>query len=253
MSLSVGQASEWKNVALALLAIACPLGLGGRPSRNWKRWLPVATVVAVFMVTPYSVFGAYYVYQRSAVFLIPASYIAFDYTKTTDVADATASTVTGAVVYVLAFGLAVAALAQANRAFATFRKNDRDFESILAAMKENKSVLSLVFDRDSAFAFSPAYLHFASYYQAEKLGIVAPSFFRGHSFPDVLFQPRGAVWPVPDEWSPESFNWKADWAWRYDYFLVHSEAPRAQLFAGMGGAPLIARRGAWQLYGWNER
>jgi len=60
----------------------------------------------------------------------------------------------------------------------------------------------------------------------------------------------GTPWVTPDPWAPQTFNWLRHEGSRYDYFLIRSRTASDFLFRGSGEAvALLARHGAWQLYG----
>ncbi|MBV9949392.1 MAG: hypothetical protein JOZ69_21290 [Myxococcales bacterium] len=259
-SLAIGGPATWDWTALALLCLAVPLWLGARPARDWKRYAPLATTVAAFLLVPYWLFDTAYVYERFAVFLIPSSFFVFEAraeeTMTFPQAKGEATGVTWsrrlrrpaalAASFALVFGL----LLRTNRNFGSFRQDDADFGAVLARMKPGKRVLSLVFDQASPFHYSPPYMHFASWYQAEKLGIVIPSFSQATDAQNVPFRYLGRPWRAPSSWAPQTFDWIGDRGFDYDYFVVRSDAPRESLFATAGGAVrLLLRRGSWQLYG----
>jgi hypothetical protein len=258
-SLAIGQPAMWDFVALVLLYLSAPLWLGARLSRDWRRYAPLATTVAAYLLVPYWLFGTAYVYERFAVFLIPSSFFAFETAGRPGLGSgAAAPEAQGARArwrrwagYGASLALVCVMLAETNRTFAAFRENDAEFQAVIEAMKPGKRVLSLIFDQESPLRYSPPYMHFAFWYQAEKLGSVSPSFAESSVSQNSPVPFRAIVErSVPSPWAPGTFDWTAHHGAEYDYFLIRSGASREGLFAKANGAVrLIVRRGPWQLYG----
>jgi hypothetical protein len=57
-----------------------------------------------------------------------------------------------------------------NAEFDGFKKDNEEFSRTLDEMESGKAVLTLIFDHDSTFKFTPPYLHFGSWYQSVKGG-----------------------------------------------------------------------------------
>jgi hypothetical protein len=143
----------------------------------------------------------------------------------------------------LAGGLCAFALVISWAHVAAFDREARDFDGVRAAMKPNRRVASLIYDRWSELA-SPhtfPYLHFAAYYQAALGGELARSFAVVWNVP-IRYRADYVRYPIDEsiEWMPSRFSPK-DLA-HFDYVLVRGKpAPR------IPGVQEVARSGEWTL------
>ncbi|MEY4591022.1 MAG: hypothetical protein RL497_3098 [Pseudomonadota bacterium] len=248
LGFSIGRAPYSDFVAITLLLLAWPYMVGAKLTRNWKRWLPFLGVVGLYMVVPYWIFDTAYVNTRFAAFLLPLSLFLFEVNTSKSIFQRY-GLIKGSFRCIL--GVAVTALVLVGNyaIFASFKKNDQDFKAILEKMEPKKTVLALMINQESKLTFSPPYMHYGSYYQAEKGGVVAPNFSHDPSAHNVPLRFRGTPWVVPDTWLPDNFDWVKHEGARYDYFLVRSDKLKDYLFVGGGGRVVLeARQGSWLLY-----
>ena len=79
----------------------------------------------------------------------------------------------GSIVTALALALGVSSTVNVCKHFIRFEQEEvGDFDAALGAMKPRAHVAGLIFDKTSTIVDNVAFLHFVSYYQAEKGGIV---------------------------------------------------------------------------------
>ncbi len=251
LSFSIGQPALWDYILLAVFLLIWPLLLGSKLTFDWRRWLPVGGIFFLFMVTPYWIFDTAYVYFRFSVFLLPLSL--FLYNPQRDNPDATATAglpIRRPAALLAGFCVVWSILGTHQKIFASFAENDSSFKKILESMEPRKKVLALILDADSALKYSPAYMHFGSWYQAEKLGEVVFSFAVdpvAHGVP--LRYIAGSI-PYPNPWNPGEFNWRRHKGADYDYFLVRAKDHQHNLFSHAdGGVIQLAHHGKWYLYG----
>ena len=131
-----------------------------------------------------------------------------------------------------------------------FASEARDFEAVLAPMQPAQRALSLPFAQRSEAANNDyAYLHFGTWYQSEKQGLVDFNFawlppqiarFRPDRLPAVTYG---------FEHAPSDFDWQKHHGADYRYFLVrHSKPLSPDLFRGADCIPaLLLSSGAWTL------
>jgi hypothetical protein len=98
------------------------------------------------------------------------------------------------------------------------------FDEALDVIGPRKKVASLIFDRHSTIIHYAPFLHFGSYYQAEKGGVVMFS-FAGYNHWPVDFQPGkypppGGPAPPMWEWWPERVSPDRDLSPYFDFVLV---------------------------------
>lgn len=242
---SIGRASLWDFFALSVFLCIWPAIIGAKLSRNWRRWLPLLVSASAFMITPYSLFEAFYVYNRFAVFLIPMLLFIYEWPKI-DRQMSVGRSGRYAMGFLVVFGL----LSLNISIFKSFKQNDDDFKVILDLMEPDRRVMALMIDQDSKFRFSPPYMHFGMWYQAEKRGEMAPSFSHDPVAFNVPMRYKSEFWKFPSTWSPGEFDWHRHKGDRYDYFLVRANHPKQYIFRqARGQVRLIAKQGHWQLYG----
>jgi hypothetical protein len=114
------------------------------------------------------------------------------------------------------------------------RREVGDIEDALAVMEPGKKVAGLIFDRGSLIVNNSPFLHYVSYYQAEKGGFVQFSYAHFKHWP---FSYKDGFMPPPGrppfqrwEWMPESVV--TELYPFYDYVLVRGPGfyPRPNTF-----------------------
>jgi hypothetical protein len=248
LSFAIGRMPKGDFIALTLVLLCWPFMLGATLTRNWKKWLPFLLVVSFFMLVPYWVFDTAYVNTRFGAFLLPLSLFIFEDNKTRN-----GFKDFGVISFLARCGVGVAItvfiLVGNYKLLASFKDNDRDFKVMLDKMEPNKLVFALMFDHGSPLEITIPYMHYGSYYQAEKGGVAVPSFPHDPGAHNVPLRFRGNPWSVTDTWRPDLFNWHVHKGERYDYFLVRSHLLKDELFAASAGkVELVARQGDWLLY-----
>lgn len=229
-------------IALGLLVLALPLVAGGRPIRRAAVVVMPALCLAVLFVVPSVLFGNSYTYQRFTVFLLPFYMAALGSPSDT----ARGHLLRRALPLVaLAWTAAVSVQALA------FRDESRGFETVLHAAAPGQRTLGLSFQWQSRHSIAPSFLHFPSWYTAERGGLTDPSFAVSYA-PLVRYRetsiPRAGI--LGFEWQPEKFDWMRYSGGDYRYFLARAfedPGPFLQRTAPCA-LRLRAHDGAWWLY-----
>ncbi|MDA0979277.1 MAG: hypothetical protein O3B72_12005, partial [Proteobacteria bacterium] len=101
-----------------------------------------------------------------------------------------------------------------------FEQESADFRRMLTYTEPHRRALSLVEQRNSAFARVPVYLHFPVWYQVEQQGLVDFNFAEWPSL-NSFYRPayRSGI-SSRLAWRPAEFDWEKHHADNYDYFLV---------------------------------
>lgn len=249
---AIGRPAALDYVFLSFCLALWPLFSGARIRLNPKYWLPVLSVGCAFLIVPYWIFDTAYVYLRFAVFLFPAAFFIYAYqdAESVSIRDEFRKVTKSLVAYTVAFFVVLLLMINANREFDGFKENDKDFAKIVNEMEPGKMVLTLVFNHDSAFKYSPPYLHFGSWYQSVKGGVELMSFSHDAGAQNVPVRYKHQTWPVPSTWNPGEFRWLKHEGARYDYFLVRSKADKSLSLFGRSKpkAILAAHYGDWYLY-----
>lgn len=220
---------------------------------DWRRtssWIPFAGVVFILAFVPHFAFNTAFLYERFALFLLPAYAWTF-------VSNAAMSERPRAAGRYAPFGLASLVVASwsilsLHTVWAwRFAQETAAFQEILQVLEPKQRALSLVFDNYSAAARSrPVYIHYPLWYQAEKQGLVD---FNFAWFPPQIVRYRPDHLPavhVLFDWFPERFDWKSNHGADYRYFFVRHDGPVPEnLFRGVDCPPVsLITRERWTVF-----
>lgn len=123
-----------------------------------------------------------------------------------------------------------------------------DFDDALAALPMGKKVCALIYDRGSRLVSTPPFLHFGSYYQVQKGGVVMFT-YAGYAHWPVDFlpgqgPPPGGPARLRWEWTPEQVPVRGELYPYYDYVLT-----RGHGFSPPPGTFRLAWRGdKWNVW-----
>jgi hypothetical protein len=136
----------------------------------------------------------------------------------------------GGVVAALACALALVSVTNTCRHFIEFERNEvGDIEGAIDAMDPKSRVCALIYDKSSAIMNNQPFLHFGSYYQAEKGGVVMFTYAGYAHWPfDFLpghYPPPGKSARLRWEWTPEQVPMTEIFPY-YDYVLTRGSGFR---------------------------
>lgn len=220
-----------------------PLFIGLRPSKRRERYLPLGFFLVYFFAAPHDAMDTSLLYQRFSLLFLPSFALAWDHRETTNTKLASFGR------YALLVGAAMISLIPLSRMRA-FDQEAADFQAVLEILPAERRVLALIYDRSSPAAENPAaYVHFVSWYAAEKRGLVD---FNFAWFPPQIVRYRKEAAPefIPSyEWRPERFRRLSDCD-RYDYLVVRGEIPSGRSF--LRGSTCshheLSREGSWTVF-----
>ena len=238
----------WPFLWFALFA-ALPWLAGLRPDLRSREALAIAAgVLGAVAFAPSYAWSTSLLFERFALFLPPAyAWLFKDRPAAPDGLAARLQPRLGLLAGLAAAGLLV------QHAWLSFEfgREQRDFETVMAAARPGQRALALIFHAGSQVDRNNlAYLHHAVWYQADRLGFVD---FNFASFHPQLARFRPGFIPPIDEFlaqDPRRFDWRANRGDRYRYVFVRSAGPPpAQLFAGADCPPVeVAAAGEWRLF-----
>ena len=217
------------------------LVLSARPVRAPLRWLAAVTLVLVHLLAPHRAFGTSFLAERFAVFTLPALLLVLQPSSRESWRR------------VLRLGLVLGALGWLTvlaARFQGFNADARGFDALVSQMEPRRRVLAINFQFVSPYTFlsSPAFVHFAAWYQVEKGG--RPGFSFAEFFPQLVRFRPGKKPRMTENlyWYANRFRWENDGD--YDYFLIRASGdPGPHLFASATEpVRLVARSGRWWLY-----
>lgn len=238
--LAAGLPAPWPWASLAAVAAIAAVALYARdPAQTAARRQQIAlggalaSQILLYFVLPLNTSTATYVSARHALLIMLLFVPVLPHVRRPRVALAAAS------------AFALAGLLDAGVHLARFDREAHEFDPILAAMKPNRRVASLIFDNGSTHVHPATfpYLHFAGYYQAARGGDLARSFAVVWNVP-VRYRDDYPRYPISDdvEWQPRLFSPATDLP-HYDYVLVRGRNFRPP--PPESGLIVVAHSGAW--------
>ena len=224
-------------VPVVLAMLVAPLALRDRPSRDRAALAPLAVVVLVWLFAPSEIAKTTYLYQRFALFLLPAWALAF---SAKDVPRVRGEIVQGvlAIACLVFFG----GIAVRERRFA---RESAPFESVLAATEPGQRALAVILDaRSDATKHAWAYHAWPVWYQVDRDGFVDFNF--AALPPEMVRFREGAAPQLAADVDVTSHDWRALDKAPYRYFFVRHEAPVPE--ALFPCATLVRSEGDWSLF-----
>jgi hypothetical protein len=219
--------------------------------RHKSSWVPFVIVVLILMFVPFLAYDSSHLYQRFALFLLPAYAWMFSKKPATDdqpPAKQSFSTRLYLPLLVLACWTMLGVHTVRSWRFA---QESADFNAVLRVLEPGQRALSMVFEPSSDAANTHfVYLHYPVWYQAEKSGFVD---FNFAWFPPQIVRFRAEHLPAVDkglDWNPGDFNWKQNHGDDYRYFIVrHTEPIPKNLFDGAECPPVtLIESGTWTVF-----
>lgn len=241
--LSAFAPKAWHLAAVIALLLS-PLLLALRPSKEPARYLPLGFFLVYFFTVPHDAMDTSLLWQRFSLLFLPSFALIFDARDTLR-----SSRAAHIASLALVIGVAFILLPALGRMRA-FDRETEDFRAVLEALPAEKRALALIYDRKSPAAENPAaYVHFASWYAAEKGGLVD---FNFAWFPPqiVRYKKEAAPEVRPSfEWRPNRFR-ELKHCDRYDYLIVRGELTHpARLLRGTSCPHQFAlSEGTWTVF-----
>ncbi len=207
-----------------LFLLGAPWLLGLRLDRaNRAALVPLLAVVAIWLFLPFSAMKTDFLYQRFAVFLLPAYALAFrrpDGTApVTSPPRRPSVPVEAAVALFCCTFLGVVAFRQWR-----FIAEEAPFEALLPAAEPEQRALGLIFSTESTAVRNPYTFHvFSVWYEVEKRGFVDFNF--AYFLPQIVRFRPDRIPAIPVGYRPETFEWHALQGRNYRYFFVRSVEP----------------------------
>lgn len=234
-----------------IVLLTSPWLLGLRITQNHlASKLVFITTLGIFVFVPDYILGTAYVYQRFAIFIIPS--YAFLFTQNTSHTHHSGkpNSIHHIVMILLPLTCWTVLGFNTYNAF-NFRQESKSIDDVIAKLAPNQKALALVFDYDSvANNHSNAYSNYASWYQAEKHGLVDFNF--AYFAPMVVRFKPDHLSAIPDELNPYEFDWIDHKGTDYRLFFVRSPAngkTPEDLFKNAPCRPLrIAQAERWSIY-----
>ncbi len=215
------------SVLLAAILILLPFIAGARPKRTLSNLLPLGFYLLFMLFAPSTVYSNFGTYERFQMFGI-----LFLILLLADARVETPESVTRMmpVIRMLPILVGLSIAGRMGLKSYGFEQETAPFQRILAQMQPGKRALSLVQSGTSEFTRAPVYLHYPVWYQTAKKGLVDFNFayyqsMNAHYKPEVAGNVYGRL-----AFFPEEFNWAAQQADKFDYFVVRGTPEFANVF-----------------------
>jgi hypothetical protein len=251
---SVGDYYTPKMLLLVIMVVmlAIPFLMGLRLNRrDPATWVLFIVAAVICLIVPGTMIATAYVYQRFALYFLPAYALIFMAATMRPEASARAATHGHRANWSMAALIACVWITFAchSMEMKNFADEAKDFESVMSAMEPKQRVLALTFDSRSEKAnLDLPYRHYATWYQSEKQGLVDFNFawfppqivrFKPDKLPKVMEGLKGQNFTVQ--------RYPLD---PYRYIVTRHTSPvPADLFKGADCAPkMVMQRGTWTLY-----
>jgi hypothetical protein len=222
---------------LVLAALVVGMGLPRQPIRL----VPLAVAVLFYDLVPAGCGGAFYIFERTAVFVLVFALAGFP---------ASTSLLRRGVSRTALSLMVLLWLAVLSGSFHRFDVQARSYDAVMKDVPPRSRILALIFDKDWE-ANRETFAHFPAWQQTERGGVLGFSFAQ---FPVMVARYIPGKEPLPFwkalriSWDPARTNW--DMFPVFDYYVVRSFADRGRLFEQKSAAPvrLVARRDEWWVY-----
>ncbi|WP_341313057.1 hypothetical protein WN982_16835 [Paraburkholderia sp. IMGN_8] len=209
--------------------------------------VPLAAVVFVWLAVPSVAMKTFLLYERFALYLLPAYALIFTAPGASSRKDSRGR---DALIQLMMMAICWAFLGLQTVRMHRFAVESAPFETLLSLAEPGQRALGLVFDANSAaFDTRNAYRHFPVWYQAERHGFVDFNF--AWFLPQIVrFKPDQlpAVQPGFDD--TFEFDWKKHNGRQYRYFFVRNTQPLPAGFVDNGecDVALVRKVEDWSLY-----
>jgi len=229
----------WISILVFAVIVVMPFATGMRLTKKPQRWLLAVCGVATFMLFPTFGMGTAFLYDRFGLYLPLMWFVLWEKTAQ----DSPRWHWLGM--------LAVFIWAGANLLrFSAFNIETRGFDTLLAKMEPGKRSVSMVTTHSSSQFTAPVFLHFPSWYQAERRGVVD---FNFGMFYGTMVRYRPGKRPQYGDalaWNPAAFDWQKNGGDNYDYFIIRSRTDvSAEIFKNYrSSVELLGNADWWWLY-----
>lgn len=254
MANSIGDYYTPKMLLLVIMVVmlAIPWLMGLRLNRrDPATWVLFVITSLICLFVPGTVIATAYVYQRFALYMLPAYALIFAAAALRSTAGAQGSTVgrQGTMSMMALIACVWVTFGCHSLEMGNFADEAEDFEAIMSVMEPKQRVLALTFDERSEEAnLDLPYRHYATWYQSEKQGLVD---FNFAWFPPQIVRFRPDKLPkVMEGLKGQNFTVQRYPLEPYRYIVArHTSALPANLFKGADCAPsIVMKKGTWTLF-----
>ena len=225
-------------VPVVLAMLAAPFALRDGVSKDRAALAPLAIVVCIWLFAPSEIAKTTYLYQRFALFLLPAWALAF---RVNGGAPRVRSEVVEGALALACLVFFGGVAVREHR----FARESAPFESVLAAAQPEQRALAVILDaRSDATKHAWAYHAWPAWYQVDGRGFVDFNF--AALPPEMVRFREGAAPPLAADVDVTTPAWRDLDKKPYRYFFVRHEAPVPPGL--LGCATLVRSERDWSLF-----
>lgn len=229
-----------------LLLYVAPFKMGYKISSDFKKWGPFALYCLMMFLGPFYIFGNAFTYTRFAFIGLPFFFFMLERDTSSEPPKKWLSN--AAFCFILS--LPVFSLSYSSYNAWNYDNESKQFSEIMDHIPEEKRLLNFIYNASSKYLpeYYPIYIHFGSWYQAEKKGVSDFNF--AEFYPQVMRYKTEANPAITERFlrTPEAFNWETFEGENYDYFLVKHDTNKASDLFPEGKVLLVKNTADWWLY-----
>ena len=227
------------SIAMTALLLLLPPIAYRRITRDRQLLIAFATVTAVAVLSPTVAFGSAYISERLIMFALMFWLLLWRSPRQS-------TTVALKAVPIVALSFVVVTFFR----FKAFDDENRSFDALIEHMEPDQRVLQLPVDWLAPGFSSPVYMHFASWYQAKKGGLVEYNFAYNYAMMLRYKDDAGPNFDHTFSWRVLKFDWDYHQGDRYRYFVVRAPIELKQrIFKERADdVRLVHQSGSWWLY-----
>lgn len=224
---------------LSLFLIILPFLVGYKISKDIRRFIPLAVFFVIWMSLPHFLYNTFFIYERYSILFFGFYYLIFDINH-----DFKYHNIGFFITFIFIFNL----LVDDYKSIVFAKKETQDFELIIEKLPAEKRILGAIFEPTGASVGIPfTYLHFSSWYQAQKHGWSDFNFAWFH--PQIIRYTPNTVPEIKPgfEWIPHQIQ-QLKSCQNYDLILVRAydiSFSHVILNSQCKNYKIIAQQGAW--------
>ncbi len=237
----LGLSASWSNNILSIAICVIPFLLGYRISKDASRTLPFAFYTLFMLFGPNYFLGNFFTYNRFDILGLPLYALCFTNERHKHLIIPIHSNIA-------TISLAITLIVATTLKTLQFDKESKSFSSLITQIPKEQRILGLIFEPYSPLYNTPTYLHFPSWYQAQRNGIADFSF--SNFYPQIVrYKKEFLPAATPNfVWQPHTFNWEDHKKDNYDYIISRAYIDTQRFVQQSTEITHIKSVAPWQLY-----
>lgn len=236
---------------LGIVGLLSPILIGCRLNEKKKYWIPFSFIFLIWIAAPHFAMKTFFLYERFSLFILPFYILLFISPAEIKISSKKNLSLLSRLSPWILPVIVTLFIALTMAKTLSFASESKDFSYISQKIPEGKRVAAIIYDRQSvAIENSVIYTHYASWYQAEKKGIVDFS-FSWFSPQPVRFKASRLPSMKPGiEWYPDDLKWETHLDKGYEYYFVRGNISPINIIIKHNPCSMrhLATSGSWHVY-----